>query len=129
VPCAKNNVRLRAVVVSTPTGSTGGVIQYNYGKTVTNGRFERMGSLNRPPDELVHAVSSLRAGHLMEEPVFPCYLSGVASKYPRLRAASTAPSSQDDGLFEADYNHVVGEATCVRCDVDRLVSRATIPRW
>jgi len=59
----------------------------------------------------------------MEEPAFPRYLSEMASKYPRLRAASTAPSSQDDGLFEADYNHVVGEATCVRCDVDRLVGR------
>jgi nucleoside phosphorylase len=123
VPSAEDNVRLGDVVVSMPTDSTGGVVQYDYGKTVTNGHFERMGSLNRPPDELLQAVSSLRAGHLMEEPVFPRYLSEMASKYPRLRAASTAPSSQDDKLFEADYNHVVGEATCVRCDVDRLVSR------
>jgi hypothetical protein len=82
-----------------------------------------MGWLNRPPDELLQAVSSLEAGHLMEEPVFPRYLSEMGAKYPRLRNASTAPSSQDDWLFEADYNHVVGKATCVQCDADRLVSR------
>ena len=123
VPSAEHDIRLGDVVVSKPTGSTGGVIQYDYGKTVETGRFERMGLLNRPPDELLQAVSSLKAGHLMDEPVFPRYLLEMGSKFPRLRRASTAPHSQDDRLFETDYNHVVGETTCAKCDVDRLVSR------
>lgn len=37
-------------------------------------------------------------------------------------AVHTAPRSHDDRLFEADCNHVEGEATCIRCDADRLVS-------
>jgi nucleoside phosphorylase len=123
VPSAESDIRLGDVVVSKPTDSTGGVIQYDYGKTVTNGRFEQMGSLNRPPDELLQAVASLKARYLMEEPEFPRYVSEMGSKYPRLRAAGTAPGSQLDRLFEADYNHVMGEATCVQCRADRVVSR------
>lgn len=122
-PSAEHDIRLGDVVVSKPTGSTGGVIQYDYGKTVETGRFERMGSLNRPPDELLQAVSFLKAGHLMDEPVFPRYLVEMESKFPRLRRASTAPRSRDDRLFETDYNHIVGETTCAKCDADRLVSR------
>jgi nucleoside phosphorylase len=123
VPSAEHDIRLGDVVVSKPTGSTGGVIQYDYGKTVETGRFERMGLLNRPPDELLQAVSSLKAGHLMDEPVFPRYILEMGSKFPRLRRASTAPPSRDDQLFETDYNHVVGETTCAKCDADRLVNR------
>src|ERR1700733_9454526 len=123
VPSAESDIRLGDVVVSKPTDSTGGVVQYDYGKMVTNGRFEKMGSLNRPPDELLQAVASLKARYLMEEPEFPRYLAEMGSKYPRLRAAGTAPGSQLDRLFEADYNHVVGEATCVQCRADRVVSR------
>src|SRR5271168_3148055 len=106
VPSAEHDIRLGDVVVSKPTGSTGGVIQYDYGKTVETGRFERMGLLNRPPDELLQAVSSLKAGHLMDEPVFPRYLLEMGSNFPRLHHASTAPPSRDDRLFETDYNHV-----------------------
>ncbi|KAJ5716986.1 purine and uridine phosphorylase [Penicillium malachiteum] len=41
VPSGKADVRLGDVVVSKPTRDSGGVIQYDYGKTVTGGRFER----------------------------------------------------------------------------------------
>jgi len=48
----------------------------------------------------------------------------MADKFPRLRPASTPLGSSADQLFEADYDHVVGEATCARCRVDRQVARA-----
>jgi hypothetical protein len=51
----------------------------------------------------------------MEEPVFPRYLSDMGPNYPRLRPASTGLGSQHDLLLEADYNHVMPEATCVQC--------------
>ena len=123
VPSAENDIRLGDVVVSHPLDSSPAVVQYDYGKTVEDGRFERIGSLNQPPDELMRAVASLKAAHLMEEPVFPSHLLKMASKYPPLRAASIALDPQEDLLFEPDYNHVMGEATCVECRVDKLVSR------
>jgi nucleoside phosphorylase len=123
VPSVENDIRLGDVVVSKPTRSCGGVVQYDYGKTVQEGCFELMGSLNRPPDNLLRAVSSLKAAHLMGEPAFPRYLSEMGLKYTRLRPASTSLGRQHDQLFEADYGHVAGEATCVKCQADRVVSR------
>src|SRR6266516_4186959 len=66
VPSANDDIRLGDVVVSKPTATFGGVIQYDFGKTVQNGRFKRTGSLiNRPPDIVLGAVSSLQARHMM----------------------------------------------------------------
>jgi nucleoside phosphorylase len=123
VPGAHNDIRLGDVVVSRPEGSFGGVIQYDYGKTVQTGRFERIGSLNRPPDVLLRALASVEAAHMIEGPVFPRFLSEIGHKFPRLRSASAPPASSADRLFEADYNHVPGEATCAKCQADRQVVR------
>ncbi|KAL3473093.1 hypothetical protein BJX99DRAFT_261640 [Aspergillus californicus] len=43
------DIRLGDVVVSSPTGQYGGVVQYDYGKTMANGRFIHTGMLNKPP--------------------------------------------------------------------------------
>ncbi len=59
VPSEKNNIRLRDVVVSKPITMFGGVIQYDFRKTVQDDRFERTGSLNKSPDVFLGAVSSL----------------------------------------------------------------------
>src|SRR5271168_3683807 len=91
VPSEENDIRLGDVVVSQPTGTSGGVIQYDFGKTVQEGRFERTGLLNRPPDLLLNAVASLKARHMMEEPMLSRYVAEMGLKYSRLRMASTHP--------------------------------------
>jgi hypothetical protein len=55
------DIRLGDVVVSSATGDTGGVVQYDRGKTVQDGDFKPTGSLNRPPEVLRQAVADLRA--------------------------------------------------------------------
>ena len=40
-----------------------------------------------------------------------------------LRVASTYPGIEHDKLFEADYDHPVGKASCIECDIGRLVRR------
>jgi len=123
VPGAQNDIRLGDVVVSTPKDSFGGVIQYDYGKRVLEGRFERTGSLNRPPDVLLRAIESVRATHMMEGPAFPKFLTDMGIKFPRLGAACTPLGFLIDQLFEADYDHVAGEGTCDKCRTDRQVAR------
>ena len=48
-----NDIRLRDVVVSHPTGTAIGVIKYDMGKTMRDGEFERRGWLSSPPDVLI----------------------------------------------------------------------------
>ena len=48
VPSAERDIQLGYVVVSKPGGTFGGVVQYDRGKTMED-KFERTGSLNKPP--------------------------------------------------------------------------------
>src|SRR4029077_19880879 len=64
VPSKKNDIRLGDVVVSRPTGTSGGVVQYDSGKTLSSGRFEQTGSLNQPPQILLTAISQLQSADM-----------------------------------------------------------------
>lgn len=45
----KADIRLGDVVASQPSGAFGGVVQYDYGKTINDGKFQRTGALSKPP--------------------------------------------------------------------------------
>lgn len=123
VPSQGNDIRLGDVVVSNPTATSGGVIQYDCGKTVQDGRFTRTGLLNKPPDVLLTALTNLRAKHLMENHQLSERLSEMVMKYPNMRSDFTYQGAENDLLFEADYDHQGGNATCSQCDASRLVKR------
>ena len=123
-PSAKNDIRLGDVVISKPDGTSGGVIQYDFGKTVQEGRFVRTGSLNRPPTVLLGAVNTLQAKHLMEEPEHTRHLSEMAVRYPRMQAAGTYPGGQYDQLFQAESIHQEDDDTCTNCNQVDTVSRS-----
>ncbi|KAF5611637.1 vegetative incompatibility het-E-1 [Fusarium subglutinans] len=50
-PDKEQDIRLGDVVVSEPVGTTGGVVQYDYGKAKADGVWEQKGSLNAPPEK------------------------------------------------------------------------------
>jgi nucleoside phosphorylase len=123
VPSEENDIRLGDIVVSKPTGTSGGVIQYDFGKTVQDGRFTRTGSLNRPPDVLLTALANLQAKHLMEGHKLLKHLSEMVIKYPNMGAQFAHPGTQHDWLYEAEYDHPRGNITCSQCDHNKLVDR------
>jgi nucleoside phosphorylase len=125
VPSKEHDIRLGDVVISKPMDTSGGVIQYDFGKTVQEGRFVRTGSLNRPPNILLSAVSNLQAKHMMGEPEASRHLAAMVSQYPKLQADCTYQGVEHDQLFEADYDHPTGDATCANCNSARLVYRAS----
>jgi nucleoside phosphorylase len=45
----EDDIRLGDVVVSKPTATFGGVVQYDMGKVTEGGLFQRTGSLSKPP--------------------------------------------------------------------------------
>jgi nucleoside phosphorylase len=123
VPSEEYDIRLGDVVVSQPTGTSGGIIQYDFGKTLQKGRFEQTGSLNKPPTVLLNAVASLKAIHILDESLLSRRVAETGLKNSGLRIASTYPGIEHDKLFEADYDHPVGKASCIECDISRLVRR------
>lgn len=124
VPSKGVDIRLGDVVVSEPTKDFGGVVQYDYGKTVGDGRFERAGTLNKPPPALLTAVAKLRADHELTASRIPAFLSEMAGKYPHMMAKYTYRGQQQDLLFEAEYDHIEPGGSCDYCDSSKLVVRS-----
>jgi nucleoside phosphorylase len=123
VPSKTHDIRLGDVVVSTPSGQHGGVVQWDFGKTTKGGRFERTGTLNRPPAVLMTALSTLDSAHYLEESQIPKYLEEMKNKYPKLAPKYTRQVSMSDILFKADCEHVDTNDTCDSCDTSKTVSR------
>ena len=114
------DIRLGDVVVSQPCNRHGGVIQYDFGKSIPDG-FEWTGSLNAPPEVLLNALSTLQANYIRLQTRLPEYLTNLALRLPHF----SRKEAGDDILFLANYDHVGGD-TCEQCSRDKLVQR--IPR-
>src|SRR5271163_5073244 len=123
VPSEENDIRLGDVVVSQPTGAFGGVIQYDFGKTVREGKFTRTGALNKPPEVLLTALASLQSKHIRQSHELSTYISEMTKRYPRMETQIACPGPQHDSLFDAQYDHPSGYTACSQCDVSRLVVR------
>jgi nucleoside phosphorylase len=116
------DIRLGDVVVSKPGNHHGGVVQYDFGKTTMGGKFEKIGSLPPPPSKLLHAIARLEALRVIDGSKMSEYLKVFDTEHRRKEYSS--PGRMRDVLFKADYNHVQGEATCDRCDPNRVEDRA-----
>lgn len=107
------DIHLGDVVVGTR------VMQYDLGKSLIGGVFQRTAVPKVPEPSLNSAVSTvtiLRANHGRES---------RSSRIPRIlrdRLPSVSRPDQPDRLFEASYHHVGGE-TCSLCDPARLQVR------
>ncbi|KAM0745351.1 hypothetical protein ACQRIT_000735 [Beauveria bassiana] len=117
----KADIRLGDVVVSE------GVLQYDLGKALSEGRFTRTGIMNRPPQELLTAVANLRARHRIEASRIPSILSEMLERHPTM-AQFVYRNSLQDRLFDSTYDHVqskdVPTDDCELCDISRLEDRS-----
>jgi nucleoside phosphorylase len=124
VPGKNNDIRLGDVVVSKPVGQHGGVIQYDYGKTVKGGRLEPTGALNKPPQTLLTHISQLEAKRVTRsEDDLKKITEEVLKRSPDIEERFPPPEQLTDFLFESSYHHTAGEGTCEKCDKEQLVKR------
>ncbi|KAL2811302.1 nucleoside phosphorylase domain-containing protein [Aspergillus granulosus] len=121
VPSTNVDVRLGDVIVSIPTAGSGGVIQYDYGKTLENGLLQRTGSLNKPPQYLLTAVSKLRSDYMAKDSSIKKDISEILQKHQNSDEQFSRPGQ--DWLFNMGYNHEGGLADCSSCDQSQLVPR------
>jgi nucleoside phosphorylase len=117
-----NDVRLGDVVVSQPIGAHGGVVQWDFGKTGKGGKFQRTGSLDKPPLVLLHALQELRTFDFTDGINIEESLSFMVQNKPRMGRTYRYQGADHDQLFEATYDHE-GDKTCDECDPKLLVQR------
>jgi nucleoside phosphorylase len=129
VPSKTNDIRLGDIVVSRPSGSFGGgVVQYDYGKTVHGGEFEHTGTLDKPPQVLLTALSNVQSNEMLGKSRINEFLAEIPVKYPAL-SRFTYPHGETDLLYQAEYDHPDQSLSCdeCKCDKDMVVQRATRP--
>ena len=120
----KDDIRLGDVVVSQPTGTHGGVVQWDFGKTGKGGNFQRTGSLDKPPPVLLQALQELRTFDITDGVNMEEFLSLMIRNKPRMAEHYRYQGMENDQLFEATYDHK-GDDTCDTCDAKSIVQRTT----
>jgi nucleoside phosphorylase len=122
------DIRLGDIVVSQPSGRSGGVIQYDLGKAKGADHFERIGSLNMPPEALLKALATLQARHERRPSEIPEILEKMLEANSLMRKPRHGKPGfvhqgrQNDRLFEASYDHVKG-LDCRNCDSHQEILR------
>lgn len=107
-PSEENDIRLGDVVVSLPTGTFSGIVQYDLGKEKEGSPFERTGTLQCPPRVLTTAISALRSDPcLRSDPLGP-YLQKIAASLPHYRH----PGQELDILFQAACAACMSRKAC-----------------
>lgn len=123
-----HDIRLGDVVVSSPGNGNGGVLQYDFGKTIQTKEFQLTGFSNQPPTTLLGALNALKAQHIQNGHQFQEKLNQILKKMERAGRIYSRPPRENDRLYRSDCVHPDLEkvASCKKVcgdDPSRLVPR------
>ena len=102
-PSKRHDIRLGDVVVSIPGNGHGGVLQFDFGKTIQGQSFQLTGYLDQPPTVLRTAVAGLktqyeRKGHQLDQAI-----ENILANNRRLVRKYKRPDPATDILYKSDY--------------------------
>ncbi|VUC26335.1 unnamed protein product [Clonostachys rosea] len=127
-PSHEHDIRLGDIVVSSPGSGTGGVLQYDFGKTVQDKSFAITGHLNQPPQCLLRAIPFLEAEYESEGNGIDRKINDILKIKLRLRHKYQKPETDTDKLFKSSYKHAgleKQECSEVCIDTSQLITRKT----
>ncbi|KAJ8118893.1 hypothetical protein OPT61_g223 [Boeremia exigua] len=108
-PSSKHDIRLGDVVVSAPRNDgTGGVFQYDFGKTMQHQKFLTTGYLNQAPTILRTAVADLRARYEADGYRIAETIDTILDNKRRLRKKYGKPEPRYDRLYKSTIVHPEG---------------------
>jgi nucleoside phosphorylase len=123
-PSQKRDIRLGDIVVSSPTGSTGGVMHYDAGKMIQDKKFISSGYLNAPPQALLTALQKIKTEHKLKGHRIEDSVLEMVRRYPRLKKEYKRPEANEDRLYAAEYVHPDRDKPCDKvCDNTDLITR------
>lgn len=124
-PSRRHDIRLGDIVVSSPDSGIGGVLQYDFGKTIQDESFKLTGHLNQSPQCLLRAIPLLEADYESDGNGIDTRIARILKTKPRLRAKYRKPESSTDRLFSPVYKHAgdKDQECAAMCDATHLVER------
>ncbi|KAL4865884.1 hypothetical protein BDV12DRAFT_142006 [Aspergillus spectabilis] len=120
-PSRTDDIRLRDIIVGLSRRGGSDVIQYDFGKTVQDGKLLITSSLNRPPDALLTAINNPRSEHLLLGHKLKVYLDKKVDQYPRLKSDFSHYDSQPDHLYQSEFRHPTTNRTCTTYDQTKTI--------
>ena len=112
-PSHKHDIRLGDIVVGIPRNGHGGVLQYDFGKTIQGQAFQATGFLDQPPTVLRAAVNGLEAQYESEGNQLDGTVHKILEKKPRLQRKYQRPDQASDRLYRSQVVHPGDyESTC-----------------
>ncbi|KAM3086332.1 hypothetical protein ACMFMG_000468 [Clarireedia jacksonii] len=135
IPSAEHDIRLGDVVVSMPTDTDGGVIQYDLGRYEKEG-FRRKGSLNKPPRLLRSAAIQINTTATTPKDIAQL----ITQAWERIGADLEDdenewmyPGVKRDVLFKQSFDHIGHNPTCAECAqqglmLQRSLRKSTYPK-
>lgn len=98
------------------------MIQYNLGKALSDGQFQRIGILNRLPTVLLTTLATLQAHHFTEDSRVLEFISEVRAKMtPRIATNFRRPNKEDD-LYQTGDKYRTSD-TYTNYDRSKLITR------
>ncbi|OAA44086.1 WD domain protein [Beauveria brongniartii RCEF 3172] len=127
----KRDIRLGDVVIGHPGGTTPGVVQYDMGKMQQETGWERIGSVNLPPADLLSVVQFLGSRRNKLSNQMQTFIKKMIERDSSLEEVSEHQGEAHDRLFNADYVHRTGNPDCSSCDpsqeIPRPIRKSTLP--
>ncbi|PNP46436.1 hypothetical protein THARTR1_10758 [Trichoderma harzianum] len=115
VPDGGIDIRLGDVVVGNE------VMQYDLGKVLPDGQFQRTGRTSTPPHTITTAVSKLQADYESAPSRIPSILLDMLDRNEQM--TSYARPSVPDRLFRHTYKHTQEMDSCERCSLSEVLER------
>ncbi|KAF5012488.1 hypothetical protein FDECE_1461 [Fusarium decemcellulare] len=102
---SRHDIRLGDVVVCASRDGKISVLQYDFGKTIQEQRFQTTGYLNLPPMALRTAMNGLKAQYEIEGHDLEATVNSILENKARLRKRFKRPNSESDRLYRSHVLH------------------------
>ncbi|KAH8812294.1 hypothetical protein F5884DRAFT_855596 [Xylogone sp. PMI_703] len=91
------------------------MLQYDFGKVGQNGEITPTGTLNKPPQQALIAISALEAKYMIQDTNYKEIVDRILTKHANMRRKFMYPGTENDILYYANYDHKKGD-NCSSCD-------------
>ncbi|KAK8013076.1 hypothetical protein PG991_010451 [Apiospora marii] len=112
IPSNKVDIRLGDVAISVPRDDHPGVIQYDFGKYESDGRFVRKGTMDKPPPILISAIRSLEVDEFRNKTP----IRKILGRLIRQQSTFARPET-DDVLYDEAFPHTEQASDCGACQL------------